>query len=471
MQNQNLWEKEQQILRPFREESPELFILPTNTKRSLAKTIGITIPLDGRPKGYVKYSPFDFIVEEITTERTVLVSALSDLSITSPSVENSGRTLYADMTKIALTTHTAINQIAECLGISKDQISYAGIKDAGAITAQEIAIRDVPKEKLNSLTTLAEVMLKNIRTGKGILKLGQLNGNRFTILIRTEASVPEAFLQQKLKDAEKNGVVNFYGPQRFGAPRYNTHLYGKALFEGNPEKAIRIFMTDETEFELPIMKAIRRQGANVYGDWRKMRESFLELPYSFRIEIELLDILIKIQPRNKYDYIRALSYLKEYIKIWVYSYASYAANLFLSNLIESKAEIPNTIPLLACTDKNTPYEYEQFLRNENVWGYQSKLAELSFLQLPETAYLQTKMYPKIIGSAVTDEGVALSFELPKGSYATTFIESLFDIFSDMKFPEWLKTNHVDTKKLLSTGSLDDLEQKFSKYFYPESRIE
>jgi tRNA pseudouridine13 synthase len=73
-----------------------------------------------------------------------------------------------------------------------------------------------------------------------------LKGNRFTITVREiEVSAQEALKRVNLihnKISEVTGVLNYFGPQRFGVIRPTTHLIGKQIVLNNFEEAIRILL-------------------------------------------------------------------------------------------------------------------------------------------------------------------------------------------------------------------------------------
>ena len=65
--------------------------------------------------------------------------------------------------------------------------------------------------------------------------MGQLKGNKFKILIKDLDDIQESadIANEVLKELETTGVPNYFGWQRFGKPRTNTHLVGEALIEND----------------------------------------------------------------------------------------------------------------------------------------------------------------------------------------------------------------------------------------------
>jgi tRNA pseudouridine13 synthase len=217
---------------------PELF--PETTwvdDGPFLEALGIHIPhKDQLSRGFLKILPGDFIVEEIDESG-------KQTNITKDDSENKdlpGETVYATLVKCGLSTLEAVEEIAKILGIQKDKVQYAGIKDKDAITSQQISFRGVNKEDVLEISS-PHFFLKNVRTGKGVVQKGGLRGNKFSILIRTESdSNEENHVEMSLKALErvkKEGFYNFFYLQRFGTPRLNNYKWGISILRGLRESS------------------------------------------------------------------------------------------------------------------------------------------------------------------------------------------------------------------------------------------
>ncbi len=76
--------------------------------------------------------------------------------------------------------------------------------------------------------------------------------------------------------------------------------------------------------------------------------------------------------------------------------------------------------------------------------------------------MKPKIIPEIHSYKITAEGLAITFSLPKGAYATTMLMYLFNSVTGYPVPEWLKTGYVDTKEVLGTGSLSEIKEKLGE---------
>lgn len=453
-----LWEQEQAILTKVKEKNPELFIAQKQGGKDLLERIGITIPLLSKlPVGCLKYSPFDFIVEEIQTNGNVVtIDESKDHRAQLPSGTG---TVYADLIKVGISTLDAIERIAETLHSDIKKIGYAGIKDAGALTAQRISIRGSTLDTVRSLT-MPDIVLRNIEEGKGAITVGDLTGNRFTILVRTEDEIDTAQFQKQIEVINTNGILNFYGPQRFGSPRFISHKLGRLLWRGDFEGVVKLYLTEQSSFEWPYVASIRKTASASFGDWDKMSDTMKELPYTFRLEQILLKELTGNTSPNIYR--EALSKIPSQIKLWFYSYGSHLVNTLLSAIATSNIEVPKTIPLPLSRDKEVFHTYEPLLERDGTKNFIKHLRAFPFIYLGgKSTEIQTKVYPKIHLYNTVPGGIAISFDLPKGAYATTVLMFLFDLVSCSPItPKWLNADYYDTKELLETGSLAKLYKEF-----------
>lgn len=135
----------------------------------------------------------------------------------------------------------AVGFLAVKLGVIPSDFSYAGLKDKKAITYQAMVVRKVTPERLKNIEKEVEkkrMNVFNIRSVEDSLRLGQLKGNHFDIVIRNlknqindSANLRERILEA-IENVKNKGFVNYYGPQRFGMGRkVHTDQIGLALLK------------------------------------------------------------------------------------------------------------------------------------------------------------------------------------------------------------------------------------------------
>ena len=124
-------------------------------------------------------------------------------------------------------TMQAINLLAKCLRIKPDRFSYAGTKDGRAITVQSVSVFRIDARNLQGLNkVLNKVHVGNFEFKKVPLKLGDLKGNTFVVVLRNVDGSDEQ-IEAGMSSLKDIGFINYYGLQRFGSSRNATHAIGE----------------------------------------------------------------------------------------------------------------------------------------------------------------------------------------------------------------------------------------------------
>ncbi|XP_010199456.2 pseudouridylate synthase PUS7L [Colius striatus] len=191
-----------------------------------------------------------------------------------------------------LETLEAIGFLAAELGVLPSDFSYTGIKDKKAITYQPMVVKKVTPERLKTIGPKMEkkgMRLHNIRSACQHLRLGQLKGNHFDVVVRDlrhHSHDSSADLKERISEAMENvetkGFVNYYGPQRFGqGQNVQTDQIGLALLNEKMVTAVKLFFTPE-DTDDPVNNAKRyflqtedAKGALVMLPEFKVREKML----------------------------------------------------------------------------------------------------------------------------------------------------------------------------------------------------
>ncbi len=130
-------------------------------------------------------------------------------------IEKKGDYGYFILEKRNWNTNEAIKAIASRLKIKQSRFNIAGIKDKKAITKQYFSAHRVNRNKLESLK-IKDIRISFVGYGSERLKLGQLKGNRFKIVVR---NLDKEYERIKF-------IENYFDDQRFGG---RNHLLGHAL--------------------------------------------------------------------------------------------------------------------------------------------------------------------------------------------------------------------------------------------------
>ncbi|MBZ4395091.1 tRNA pseudouridine(13) synthase TruD [Myxococcus sp. MISCRS1] len=162
--------------------------------------------------GGFKLVPEDFEVEELPAYQ--------------PSGE--GEHLYLWLEKRGRDTREVVRALSQVLGVSEDDVGVAGMKDRQAVTRQLISVPARAEPKLGDFALEGVQVLWSRRHGNK-LRTGHLKGNRFRLRLRGVRDVGAA--RESFTRLSAGGVPNYFGEQRFGRAGDNADL-GRLLVLG-----------------------------------------------------------------------------------------------------------------------------------------------------------------------------------------------------------------------------------------------
>lgn len=159
----------------------------------------------------------------------------------------SGGHLFIEVEKRELNTDVVAQMLARACGVPISAVGFAGRKDRHAIARQWFSVPDAREEQLAALESETRGALTVLGVGlhPHKLQLGHLRGNRFRLELASEA--PDAArleLGARLERFARDGVLNRFGPQRFGLAG-GTLEAARALGRGDSTEALR-FVVDPT---------------------------------------------------------------------------------------------------------------------------------------------------------------------------------------------------------------------------------
>lgn len=281
----------------------------------------------------------DFIVEEITSQGEILKSLT--LNQINPKNELQFDKLPINISTICLVvekynheTLTVILKLAKFLQISSRNIGFAGLKDKRAITVQQISITGADPSLLTNFQSHG-IYLNRIQPGKPI-QLGNLNGNHFNITVR---QLTDSFnrLKEKVEQIrmqiQNSAIPNYYGPQRFGALRPNSHHIGRLLLLDDYESALKRYLTDIFPQENKRIQEIR---VNLLESWPHLDKETSYFPKELIYENKIIENLNKTNLNYKKTFNNVFPF--RYILLFIHALQSYLFNKLLSDRI--KAQMP-----------------------------------------------------------------------------------------------------------------------------------
>lgn len=440
-------------------ESATLAALPlqARTQRSvpthqLQTHIGITTLTHRKPLGVVKYLPTDFVVEEETIDGDrVRVDEPVECDR-----EAYGQHLAARFTKCGmLSTLHAVHELAQLYTIPLEHIHYAGVKDERALTAQRIVLEGVRIEDLERVHS-PHVRVEPLTYTNEVLHHGELTGNHFSILVRTQQPLSQEWLDAMVRWLNQHGVINFYGPQRFYEPRCISHLLGRLLFQGKYDEALKGLFLLPSPFEPRIIADIRKRLSGCYGRYADMERLLLPYPHSFSVELRAIEAL-----KQGLTTLDVLNSIGDQVHYWALAYTSFLANEWLSQCVTKKQQLPEELPLLLSASRWTWETYKKQLFRDGTQGYIENVKKISSIRMSASPRISTTVHPQGLRAVAVPQGAVFEFSLPKGAYATTVLSYFFDLTTPPPLPRWISSERVDVKRVLGTGSLERLSTYFA----------
>uniref|UniRef100_A0A674D8M3 Pseudouridine synthase 7 n=1 Tax=Salmo trutta TaxID=8032 RepID=A0A674D8M3_SALTR len=226
-------------------------------------------------------------------------------------------------------TMEAINVLSKFLRMRPNVFSYMGTKDKRAITVQEIAVLKVTAERLSHLNKcLNNFKLGNFCYKKHPLKLGELQGNHFTVVIRNITGTDDQ-VQQAMTSLRETGFINYYGMQRFGTTAVPTHQVGKAILQDNWNEVIDLILKPRPGAEKGYMVKCREEWAQSQDPEAALKK----LPVKRCVEGQLLRGLSMYGKKN---IITAFAMIPRNNRLmYIHSYQSFMWNTMVSRRIEA----------------------------------------------------------------------------------------------------------------------------------------
>eukprot|EP00939_MAST-03C_sp_MAST-3C-sp1_P005378 g5378.t1 len=180
--------------------------------------------------GHLRVRCSDFVVYELEKQKEKNIAHHAHaatareafrIAFSSPSSSSSERRpfLKLEMTKAKLSTLKAISTLSDFCEIRRASITFAGIKDAKAVTSQEITIYEptaLQRKRLDELN-MDNLKLSKYRYVRKPLFPGWSRGNRFQIVLRgfrKNISVDRHALRIA-NCVKRDGFLNYFGTQRF----------------------------------------------------------------------------------------------------------------------------------------------------------------------------------------------------------------------------------------------------------------
>ena len=374
----------------------------------------------------IKQKPEDFVVTELDRY---------EIAKTGPFA------LYR-LVKWDIGTIEAVRNLGRNWNLSGAQISFGGLKDRHARTEQVISIRGGPERSFEGSAFRADFLGRS----RDPITRASFHGNRFEITVRDLKELPD------LDPLRRFGVPNYFDDQRFGSLRGTEgEFIGRALVRGDYERALRLAIASPSAQDRKQERDLRTLLRDRWGDWaglgrdlppsteRSIALFLAGRPGAFGFAFELLDQNLRILLLSAYQswlWNRTLAAtLRKLPDLYEVDYAA-GRHVFYRTLKpedhDRLAEL--AIPLITPAQKfegDTAVIVASLLKEEEVEQRQfrlKKLAKTFFGKGVRDAIVAPAGLRSTAGDDELNRGrrrMTLSFELPRGAYATVLLKRLF----------------------------------------------
>jgi tRNA pseudouridine13 synthase len=367
-----------------------------------------------------------------------------------------GRFALYRLRKESLGTLEALDAIVGRWKLRPGDVAFAGLKDKHAMTTQFVTIAGGPRRGL----TQTNLSLEYIGQAERAIHASDIVSNRFEVVIRDLPAAEMECAMKALNSIAADGCPNYFDNQRFGSLSESGAFIAKPWCLGDYERAVWLAVADANVHDRPDEREAKRLLREHWGDWaacaKKLRPGSQQ-----RVAAHLA--------RNAGDFRRAISILPHQERsLWLAAFQSHLWNQVLAASIAricrpeqceihmiGQSELPffsaldaaqrtmlhdQSLPLpsarLHLADGPLSSLYEQVLAAEGLELRQVRVKyprDTFFSKGERVAVFQ----PREFSHSFTDDELyhgqkrlALSFTLPRGSYATILVKRIAGAAAD-----------------------------------------
>lgn len=236
-------------------------------------------------------------------------------------------------------TQDALNVIGRMLRCKPSSFGFAGTKDKRGVTTQRVTLYRQKSESVARLNkVLRGIMVGNFKYVEEPLKLGDLLGNRFCVVLRGVVESEDA-LREGVECLSRDGFINYFGLQRFSG---GTHHVGMALLKGQWMDAIKLIVRPKENERQECAEA-----KQYFLDTLDAKGALQKMPHFLVAERSMLEGFHKYGEKNL---VHVLSCIPRTLQmLYVHSYQSYLWNRVATARLEKFGSSAVVEGDLACT--------------------------------------------------------------------------------------------------------------------------
>jgi tRNA pseudouridine13 synthase len=257
----------------------------------------------------LKQQPEDFQVAELTD--------------VNPSA---GPFAFYRLEKRGWSTPDALQALRRRWHLDLGRVSYGGLKDRHAQTVQYLTIFRGPPHDL----THHKVQVHYLGQVPQPYTSKDIRANRFRVVLRSLAGNELAAAEQALSEVQCGGVPNYFDDQRFGSVEAGGEFMAHALVQGRFEDALRLALASPYEHDRGPQKREKELLRSHWGDWPRLKQ---QLPRGHARS--LIDYLVG----HPSDFRGAIARLRPDLRgLYLSAYQSHLWNRMLARWLEQHAQ-------------------------------------------------------------------------------------------------------------------------------------
>lgn len=234
-------------------------------------------------------------------------------------------------------TMDVANTLCKIMKAPPKIFGYAGTKDRRGCTVQQFSAYRTTISRLASLNTsggLRDIVLGDFHYAKKALTLGDLQGNRFVLVLRNIQGSTDEEINASLNLLKETGFVNYYGLQRFGTSSTGTHEVGIHVLRHEFEKACNLILSEHS--------GARAETKAAKLNWIKTKDAVSTLdmmPSKCVGEVAMLKHMVKTGQKG--DWNGAFNSIPRNLRLmYIHSYQSLVWNHIVSRRLEQFGMMP-----------------------------------------------------------------------------------------------------------------------------------
>ncbi len=199
----------------------------------------------------LKRQPEDFQVEELTQYPT-----------------SGGIFALYRLTKRSMGTPEVVEEILRRWKLPRDRVSYGGLKDKHALTTQFVTIFQGPRRDLR------EKAFELVYMGQGDRPFTphDIAGNRFLVTLRSLQPQSIEPIVEAIGQVKQHGIPNYFDDQRFGSVGFSGEFVAHPWCMGDYERTLWLALADANEHDRPDERAEKQILRDLWGNWNACKQ-------------------------------------------------------------------------------------------------------------------------------------------------------------------------------------------------------